>query len=260
MAVEALRGYLRELRVAQDISQRELAEVMRLSTRAVADWELGNTDDLKSMPLARAVQRLHGSMEDVGALLFDERATAEAGRVLAQQRLERNSYTAARTADGMPVTLLSRLGLPFAELIEQLPILDLAVRPGERTYVGIRYNIQGSSPIVMVNGEEFTQLYTREIGSSPGDFEWGYAGKGPTLLMNALITYEFGTRVFEQGRYPTDDSARTQLRHLLYQVISTLPRGNNGVIWSIENKELRQFARLTQLIAPPGQPLPRPRP
>lgn len=87
--MDAVRGYLRELRVGREISQDELAEVMGLSRKALIDWEMGRTGDIKSTPLFKAVEYLRGAISDIAQLANE---SLERGVELAKQRLVEPAY------------------------------------------------------------------------------------------------------------------------------------------------------------------------
>jgi transcriptional regulator with XRE-family HTH domain len=82
--MEAVRGYLRELRVGRHISQDELAGVMGITKQALLDWEKGRTQDIKTGPMLKAVEYLRGKLEDIAELVD---ASVERGVALAYQRL-----------------------------------------------------------------------------------------------------------------------------------------------------------------------------
>jgi transcriptional regulator with XRE-family HTH domain len=84
IVMEAVRGYLRELRLGQHISQDKLAEVMGITKQALLDWEKGRTQDIKTGPMLKAVRYLRGRLEDIASLAD---ATFEKGAALAAQRL-----------------------------------------------------------------------------------------------------------------------------------------------------------------------------
>ena len=68
MAANNLRRYLQILRKKRGVSQKDLADAMGLSLRAIVDWETGSTDDIKSVPLTRALEFLQGSFADIEEL------------------------------------------------------------------------------------------------------------------------------------------------------------------------------------------------
>jgi transcriptional regulator with XRE-family HTH domain len=82
--MEAVRGYLKELRLGRHVSQDELADAMGLSRRALIDWETGKTEDLKGGPLLRAIEYLRGEITDL-KILAEE--SFEKGVALARERL-----------------------------------------------------------------------------------------------------------------------------------------------------------------------------
>lgn len=86
MGVDALRIYLRELRIAHKFSQDALAEGIGLARRTLIEWEMGRTDDLKSGPLVRAVSFLGASFDDVKYLVTSD-ADEEEAKALAHKRM-----------------------------------------------------------------------------------------------------------------------------------------------------------------------------
>ena len=79
---EGVRGYLRELRMRLGITQKDFAEAIGLSHRALVDWEGARTDDLKGTQLVRAVSFLHASFDDIRALI-ETSASEDEGRARA---------------------------------------------------------------------------------------------------------------------------------------------------------------------------------
>lgn len=84
--MNGVRGYLRELRVQQNVSLPTLGKVMGIATNTLIAWEQGHTKEIKAGPLLRAVRYLGGSGEDL-LLLADEDTPESVGRALARRRL-----------------------------------------------------------------------------------------------------------------------------------------------------------------------------
>jgi transcriptional regulator with XRE-family HTH domain len=80
-APDALRGYLRELRDRQHISQKDLADRIGLSLRAFVDWETGKTEDLKGSLLVQAIKEVGASWKDIESFTAD--STFDDGRAAA---------------------------------------------------------------------------------------------------------------------------------------------------------------------------------
>jgi transcriptional regulator with XRE-family HTH domain len=85
MTTDGLRAYLRALRQARKISLPTLADAIGLSRRALIDWEMGKTEELKSGPLLRAISFLDASLEHVRYLVTSEAGVAE-GKALAKEQ------------------------------------------------------------------------------------------------------------------------------------------------------------------------------
>lgn len=83
--MEAVRGYLRELRLGRAVSQDQLADAIGLSRKALIDWEMGRTEDIKTGVMLRAIRYLRGAVEDLGNLID---ASIDEGIALAQRRLK----------------------------------------------------------------------------------------------------------------------------------------------------------------------------
>jgi transcriptional regulator with XRE-family HTH domain len=86
-SMDALRAYIREIRIGRKVTQDELAEAMGLSRRTLIDWEMGRTEEVKSVPLFRAISYLGASAGDVHYLALAG-SNAEEGRKMAQARLQ----------------------------------------------------------------------------------------------------------------------------------------------------------------------------
>lgn len=85
-AVNGVRAYLRTLRKGRKMSQEGLARAMGFTKRALQDWEGGQTDELKTSFLVRALEVLQGSFDDIRSLVLDNASVAE-GRRVAIERL-----------------------------------------------------------------------------------------------------------------------------------------------------------------------------
>jgi DNA-binding XRE family transcriptional regulator len=113
--MDGVRAYLRLMRQGRGVSQQKLANAIGLSRRALIDWEVGRSDEIKTGPLMRAVDFLGASLNDIQEMV-SERADTEEGRRRAfatletslddttQRRLER----LRRSSNGR--TALSRAG------------------------------------------------------------------------------------------------------------------------------------------------------
>ena len=81
----AVGVYLQELREAQRLTLKAVAESLGVSDRIVSAWEKGeHTPKIDVMP--KLLARLRGAWEDV-SVLMGEGASEEAARDLAQRRL-----------------------------------------------------------------------------------------------------------------------------------------------------------------------------
>lgn len=82
MSANALRGYVRTLRIGRGATQAEVAEAVGMPLRTYKDWEYGVTKDIKTPYLLRAVRFLRGSLEQVAEI--PDSANAEDGERMAQ--------------------------------------------------------------------------------------------------------------------------------------------------------------------------------
>lgn len=82
--MDAVRAYLREMRIGRRISQDELADAIGLSRRALIDWEMGRTEDIKSGAMIKAIAYLRGAVSDIATLVD---ASLDRGIELAKERL-----------------------------------------------------------------------------------------------------------------------------------------------------------------------------
>jgi transcriptional regulator with XRE-family HTH domain len=85
-----VRGYLRRLRQERHVSQKDLAEHIGLSRRALIDWETGKTRTIKSEPLYQAVEYLDGSADQINELLGQLEVTEADGESAALNWLRRD--------------------------------------------------------------------------------------------------------------------------------------------------------------------------
>lgn len=83
---DGLRAYLRALRMGRKETQAGLADAIGLSRRAYIDWETGETHELKTGPLIRAIIHLRASLRHVEHLVGSS-ATAKEGAALAEEWL-----------------------------------------------------------------------------------------------------------------------------------------------------------------------------
>jgi len=79
---DALRGYIKTLRVLRKVPQDKLAATIGMGRRTYIDWETGKSKDIKTPFLLRAVKALRGSFDQL--VDFPDDATAEDGARLAQ--------------------------------------------------------------------------------------------------------------------------------------------------------------------------------
>lgn len=83
---DAVRAYLRELRIGQKFSYTKFAKMIGYSRRALVGWEMGETEELKQSVFIRAANALGASLAHLGRLT-DPSADADLGRALARDRL-----------------------------------------------------------------------------------------------------------------------------------------------------------------------------
>jgi transcriptional regulator with XRE-family HTH domain len=69
MSIERVTAYLRSLRIQKRISQSELARHMGISVRQISRWETGESRDVSSEALLRAMIFLDASFEQIIALM-----------------------------------------------------------------------------------------------------------------------------------------------------------------------------------------------
>lgn len=69
---DALRIYLREIRIKRGLSQEKAADAIGWSSRSFNEWETGKNDDIKSRFLIRLVGTLDASWEDVSYLELND--------------------------------------------------------------------------------------------------------------------------------------------------------------------------------------------
>jgi transcriptional regulator with XRE-family HTH domain len=75
---DALRVYLREIRIKKGLSQEKAADAIGWSSRSYNEWETGKNDDIKSRFLIRLVVTLDVPWEDVSYLELNDVSVDEA--------------------------------------------------------------------------------------------------------------------------------------------------------------------------------------
>jgi transcriptional regulator with XRE-family HTH domain len=85
VSAEAIRGYIRTLRIGREKTQPDMAHAINMGLRTYKEWELGNTKDIKAPYLIRALHFLSGSIEQIASLT--DAATLQDGIALAEERL-----------------------------------------------------------------------------------------------------------------------------------------------------------------------------
>jgi transcriptional regulator with XRE-family HTH domain len=103
---DALRIYLREIRIKRGISQEKAADTIGWSSRSFNEWETGKNDDIKSRFLIRLVSMLDASWGDVSFLELNEVSIDDA-------------VVAARKRVSEPASI-SDNDIEYHRLIEQL--------------------------------------------------------------------------------------------------------------------------------------------
>lgn len=89
---DAVRAYLRELRIGQRFSYTKFAKMIGYNRRSLVGWEMGETGELKQSVFIRAANALGASLVHLGQLT-DPDADADLGRALARARLSEIAAT-----------------------------------------------------------------------------------------------------------------------------------------------------------------------
>lgn len=79
---DALRAYIATLRSRRGLSQDALADAIGMGRRTYIAWETGETKDIKTPLVIRAIKVLNGAFEHLGLL---DNATEEDGRRIADE-------------------------------------------------------------------------------------------------------------------------------------------------------------------------------
>lgn len=117
-AADAVRGYLVTLRRRQGISQSKLARAMGLGRRTLIDYETGESADVKTDPLLRAIAFLHGSFGHLAALA--KKTTAAEGEAIAEDWLRQKTETyKGMTDEGLLAQALT-LDANFEAVLDQI--------------------------------------------------------------------------------------------------------------------------------------------
>jgi transcriptional regulator with XRE-family HTH domain len=238
MPSAALRHYLRQLRLARRVSQKALAGAMGLSLRALLDWEMGKTEDLKSSALVKAVAHLQASITDASTLLLAPDATEQDVSERVEQLLKQQRYDEFIGATGHieTVQLFGKLLQATQRDLAAVPLPDIAVRAGGHLYEG-HCEVQGRGAFVLLDGQLLADVLEQTLGFRPGDLDWGYRGSRPHQLARAVLTVEYGVAI-----------ADAYSERFLFDVIAVLPRGQGDVEWVMEAEQVVLWLKLVHLI------------
>lgn len=99
MGIEDVTAYLRSLRSQQGISQSVLANHMGLSLRQVSRWETGESREVSSEALLRAIIFLNASWDRIRELMTDPVPTPPDPESISDER-------AAHVSDGDVLALI----------------------------------------------------------------------------------------------------------------------------------------------------------
>lgn len=100
--MEALRIYIRELRKARGITQEGLADAMGLSLRGLTRWEAGQTDEIKSGPLFKAIDYLKAPMTHVQQLISNTAMSIDEVQALVRDWLREEQIVVSQFAASIP--------------------------------------------------------------------------------------------------------------------------------------------------------------
>ena len=111
--------YITTLRQAQNINQDRLAEAMGIARRTYLAWESGETKDIKTPLLIRALRFLGGSFNHLALL---DGASEDAARTLAEDWLMRRSGAQQQHSDQPPgeVRRVIEIGIEEPERLDQI--------------------------------------------------------------------------------------------------------------------------------------------
>jgi transcriptional regulator with XRE-family HTH domain len=112
MSADAIRAYVRTLRRARGLSQPVVAEAIGIGVRTYKGWEMGETKDIKTPHLLRAVREVGGSLDQLA--MIDDQATADDGEALARAWLETHGHQPP------PPAQVVDLSTQFCDLLQQL--------------------------------------------------------------------------------------------------------------------------------------------
>jgi transcriptional regulator with XRE-family HTH domain len=116
VSADAVRAYVAELRDGRGFTQEEFARAIGMPKRTYQAWETGETEELKTSFLLRAIRVLHGSFQFLGLL---ENASAEEGERLARSWLALTSEQ-QQLADEFAVNMAALASLPDQERVMRL--------------------------------------------------------------------------------------------------------------------------------------------
>jgi transcriptional regulator with XRE-family HTH domain len=117
----AIGTYIRTLREAKRMSRGELGSRVNTSVSQLVRLENGE-QDTRSVLLAVIVKELEGDFRDVSELLLNEQATAEDGKRMARERIQKNKEPGNQSVakPAFPTTALAAflIGLHKIEALE----------------------------------------------------------------------------------------------------------------------------------------------
>lgn len=237
MSTESLRRYLRLLRNERGASQKELADAMGLSLRALVDWESGKTDDIKSIPLARALAFLQSSFADVEELLSISSSDEDYILNVVKDRVGGRRQLTYNQRQPTAVRLFGHYLAATTSVLSNMPVKMPINRPGRRVYEGTFSDQVIAEIIVNINGEPFARVFFEEFSKPPGALTWGYPGAGSSRLARAILQYEFD-----------EDTSNIWASRFVDDVISVLPRNTQGVSWVLESEQIALWLKMVVLV------------
>jgi transcriptional regulator with XRE-family HTH domain len=224
MTSKAIGSYLQTLREGRNLTRPYIADVLGVSIRQIQNWERGISDP-SGTALLLFMHIVNGSTDQLTHLVLNPDLTAEDGQRLARDWLNRPPVS-PHPVEPEPTDICGRMMTEVKNAFWQLAPIILPDPMTRHVYKGNRPNLREGRCIVTVDDQSLHEKLGWE--NTPNvDFEWGYIGRGPTTLANAILTNEFD-----------QDTANEYQNKFSLDVISALPREKGGIEWVLTNDQI----------------------
>jgi transcriptional regulator with XRE-family HTH domain len=214
---------------------------MGISLRQVSRLERGGPETINAEALFRAMDFLDASYRIVQHLWKTDTLPVEDIELLADEQLhEERAQSPMLIARNQPES--EQLFLAIMPHLFQNSTADIRAL-GRHYFAEIRSNrYQGKrnppashvSCVILVNDQPLESV--RDWGGAL-EIEWGYLGRGPSSLANAILLHEYGWQVAQDWGHD-----------FLCDVIGHLPREQGGIEWTLTSDQINRWLTVKTLI------------